>query len=117
MRVRRAKDCLGFVSDDCHLFLFRPHQPGGNYSAWGFHLRLRRRGEWRHLMLRLHAKPLSKERLHGARGFRVYEVAHWRSRFPTNKPKRPDNRLDYKAYVRIKVCPGGPRTASEGAQQ
>lgn len=115
MKVKRTKGSLGFIGRDRHLFVFMPSQPGGNYSGWGFHHRLRRNGAWSHWLLKLHVKPKNREKLPGARQWRGYELTHWRSKEATNGRKKlgqsdPANRLNYKSYIRLKVCPGGTRS-------
>jgi hypothetical protein len=103
---------LGLVGSDLHLYVFAPHAPHGNYSGYGFHLRMRWGGCWRHLLLKLHTKGRSNPRS------RQYEVCTWRSKRPTSeKGTRPGQRLGFKSYVRLKVSPGAlkPFEAEEGS--
>lgn len=112
MKVKRTNGSIGFIGRDRHLFVFMPSESGGNYSGWGFHHRLRRNGEWAHWLLKLHVKPKRKDKLPGARQWRLYELTHWRSKEAVGGKRSlgqrdPSNRTSYKSYVRLKVCPGG----------
>ena len=112
MILRRHPHTIWLIGQDRHLGFFRPSAPGGTYSGWGFHYRRREAPEqWFQLHLKLHMKPKSRERREfaGTRGWRLYELSSCRSRTPTNTDKSRGNRLNYKSYVRLKVCPGGKR--------
>jgi hypothetical protein len=102
--VKRNSTTLGIYTPNCHLFIFRPSSAHGNYSGYGFTLRVRR-SIWRHLMVRLHCRSKFSPRA------RTYEVCTWRSKKPTTGPRkrrRERNRLGFKTYARLKISLGGP---------
>jgi hypothetical protein len=107
VNVVKRNSSIGFIHPNAHLYIFRPSAEYGNYSGYGFHLRCRRSGSWRHLLARLHCKHKLN------RQARSYELCTWRSREATSsRGSRPGQRIGFKSYVRLKVSPGGASSPS-----
>lgn len=107
MRAGRSRDSWMLVAlDDLHAFAWAPFLGA---DSWGGMVRFRRGRAWRHYSVTLMRRNGSRRRRTTARAGRfaarptltLFELAHWRTVGGVR------DRDGLKAYLRVKVGPGG----------
>lgn len=101
----RGRNAVSVYWSRLHLTFFRPSKPWGNGSSYGVHIRFhRRKGTWRHFILRLFHRA---EPIPGARGCWQWEAEHHEA-IRAKSPDGGGNRLTVKCFIRLRIGLGGP---------